>query len=81
MARFRRPETAFWRHVQAPLWTQVKRWKFSQPYGMVHFEEVNFEGMASSVIVCGDALRPEGGRVQQAYQSGLDAAALITNTR
>jgi renalase len=60
----------------SPVWTQVKRWKFSQPHGMVHFEEVNFAGMSSSVIVCGDALRPEGGRVSQAYASGLEAADL-----
>ena len=60
----------------SPIWTQVKRWKFSQPHGMVHFEEVNFAGMSSSVIVCGDALRPEGGRVHQAYASGLEAATL-----
>lgn len=60
----------------APIWHQVKRWKFT-PYGMVHFEEVNYQGMSSSVIICGDALRPENGRVHQAYESGLDAARLV----
>lgn len=69
-------KTLFGETYATPLWNQVKRWKYSQPYGKVHFEEVNFAGMASSVIVCGDALRPEGGRVPQAYSSGLEAAAL-----
>ncbi len=70
-------KTLFGDTYTQPLWTQTKRWKYSQPYGMVHFEEVNFAGMSSSVIMCGDALRPEGGRVPQAYMSGLQAAALV----
>ncbi len=69
-------QTLFGNAYTAPLWSQVKRWKFAQPHGMVRFEEVNFSGMASSVLVCGDALRPEGGRVHQAYESGLEAAKL-----
>lgn len=69
-------QTLFGNAYISPLWSQLKRWKFAQPYGMVHFEEVNFPGMSSSVLVCGDALRPEGGRVHQAYASGLQAAEL-----
>lgn len=60
----------------SPLWFQIKRWKFAQPHGMVHFEEVNFPGMSSSVLICGDALRPENGRVHHAYASGQEAAEL-----
>jgi hypothetical protein len=57
-----------------PTWAQVKRWRYSQPRGMVYFAEVNWPEMSSSLILCGDAMRPEGGRVHQAYASGLEAA-------
>jgi predicted NAD/FAD-dependent oxidoreductase len=60
-----------------PTWAQVKRWKYSQPNGMVYFFEVNWPEMSSSVIISGDALRPENGRVHQAYASGLEAAAFV----
>jgi renalase len=63
-----------------PDWAQVKRWKYSQPHGMVHFFEVNWPEMSSSVVICGDALRPENGRVHQAYASGLEAAAFVLPT-
>lgn len=69
-------QTLFGNAYVSPLWSQLKRWKYAQPHGMVRFEEVNFPGMSSSVLVCGDALRPEGGRVHQAYASGLEAAEL-----
>ncbi len=69
-------QTLFGSAYATPFWSQVKRWKFAQPHGMVRFEEVNFSGMASSVLICGDGLRPEGGRVHQAYASGLEAAQL-----
>lgn len=58
----------------SPLWWQVKRWKYSQPRGTISFAEANPVEAASRVIVCGDALRPENGRVHQAYASGLEAA-------
>lgn len=55
-----------------PLWSQVKRWRYAQPMGMVSFEEVNPQD--TRTVVCGDALRPENGRVHQAYLSGIAAA-------
>lgn len=55
-----------------PLWSQVKRWRYSQPRSMADFATVNPPG--SRVLVCGDALRPENGRIHQAYASGLEAA-------
>ncbi len=58
-----------------PAWSQVKRWRYSQPRGMADFNVANPPG--ASVVVCGDALRPENGRVYQAYESGLEAAARL----
>ena len=58
-----------------PLWHGVKRWRYSQPHGMVSFETVNAE--SGRILVCGDALRPENGRVHQAYESGLEAASRL----
>lgn len=55
-----------------PAWSQVKRWLYSQPKSMVAFAEVNPSG--SGVVVCGDGLRPERGRVHQAFASGQEAA-------
>jgi predicted NAD/FAD-dependent oxidoreductase len=57
-----------------PLWAQVKRWRYSQPRGTVGFVEVNPPDSPSSILVCGDALQPGNGRIQQAYASGLEAA-------
>ncbi len=62
---------------EQPTWAQVKRWKYSQPRGTVRFEEVNAAEYESPIIVCGDALRPENGRIHQAYASGLEAAETI----
>ena len=56
-------------------WAQVKRWRYSQPRGMTAFDAANSE--SSPVIVCGDGLRPENGRVVQAYASGLEAARFV----
>ncbi len=56
----------------APLWQELKRWRFSQPYGSVSFEEANAH--PGRVLVCGDALRPGNGRVHEAYESGIEAA-------
>lgn len=54
---------------------EVKRWRYSQPIGMVAFSTVN--PAPSLVVVAGDALRPDNGRVHQAYESGLEAAAFL----
>ena len=58
--------------AQSPLFSQVKRWRFSQPVGMIEFNTVNSK--TSRLIVAGDALRPGNGRVHEAYESGLEAA-------
>jgi renalase len=60
-----------------PAWMQVKRWRYSQPRGMTDFDTVNPAGTGSRIVVCGDALRPENGRVYQAYSSGLEAAKFL----
>jgi renalase len=61
-----------------PVWHQVKRWRYSHPNGMVDFMAVNSAPAADSrLVVCGDALRPENGRVYQAYSSGLEAAEFL----
>ncbi len=58
---------------QSPDWYQVKRWRYSQPIGMVHFEEANPAGNEGNLLVCGDGLRPNGGKIHEAYLSGVDA--------
>jgi renalase len=58
-----------------PSWQQIKRWRYSQPQGMAEFRAVN--PTPSRLVVCGDALRPENGRVYQAYSSGLEAAEYL----
>lgn len=60
-----------------PHWQQVKRWRYSQPRGMTGFDTVNPISSDSRIVVCGDALRPENGRVYQAYSSGLEAAEFL----
>lgn len=67
----------FGKVYEEPVWAQVKRWKYSQPRGTIRFEEVNAAEHESPIIVCGDALRPENGRIHQAYASGLEAAEAI----
>lgn len=57
---------------QTPQWAQMKRWRYSQPRGMADFRAVNPE--PGPVLVCGDGLSPDNGRVHQAYASGLKAA-------
>ncbi|MBS1717237.1 MAG: FAD-dependent oxidoreductase [Armatimonadetes bacterium] len=56
-----------------PTVKEVKRWKYSQPEGLASFESVNKPG--SKVVIAGDGLL--GGRVEQAYQSGLRAAQIL----
>ena len=60
----------------SPTFSQVKRWRYSQPIGMVAFSAVN--PASSRIVVAGDALRPDNGRIHQAYESGLEAAALLS---
>ena len=69
----------FGKQYDTPLWAQVKRWRYSQPRGMTNFDAANSE--ASPVIVCGDGLRPENGRVYQAYAGGLEAARFVMQQR
>jgi renalase len=61
-----------------PQWSQVKRWRYSQPDTTLAFEIVN--SPASRLILCGDALRPDKGRVHQAFASGLQAAGILTHS-
>jgi renalase len=52
---------------------EVYRWRYSQPRNTVDFETVNPPG--TRVLICGDATAR--GRVTDAYDSGLKAAARI----
>lgn len=74
-ATLREMESVFGNDYARPAWWEVKRWLFSQPKNGVSFAEVNVSG--SRIIVCGDGLRPERGRVHQAFDSGLEAAELL----
>lgn len=67
--------TVFGSDYACPAWWQVKRWLYSQPTNMVAFAEVNPNG--SRVVVCGDGLRPDRGRVHQAFASGQEAAEFL----
>ena len=60
-----------------PEWAQAKRWRYSQPRGMADFAAVNPE--PGPALICGDALRPNNGRVHEAYASGLEAARFALN--
>ncbi|HLH79773.1 MAG TPA: FAD-dependent oxidoreductase [Chthonomonas sp.] len=62
---------------ERPLWTQVKRWRYSQPRGMMPFEMINPPAVDSLIYVAGDGTRPEGGRIHQAYLSGVETAEAI----
>ena len=65
----------FGTNYAVPAWSQVKRWLYSQPTGMVPFAEIN--PASSRFVVCGDALRPGNGRVQEAFASGQEGANSI----
>jgi hypothetical protein len=52
----------------------VKRWKYSQPDSVALFESVNEPN--SRLVVSGDGV--VAGRIENAYDSGLKAAALLT---
>ncbi len=60
-----------WRKPDVSL---VKRWKYSQPDSVALFETVN--DPRSRVIISGDGVL--AGRVENAYDSGLKAAALLS---
>lgn len=70
-------QTLFGSLYDRPAWAQVKKWRYSQPRARVWFEEASFQGMNSLVYLAGDGLRPGGGRIQEAYLSGKEAAAAI----
>ncbi len=58
---------------RSPDWYQVKRWRYSQPVGMVYFDDANPAGSEGALLVCGDGLRPNGGKIHEAYLSGIEA--------
>lgn len=58
---------------QAALQHEVYRWRYSQPRNTIDFDAVNPPG--ARVLVCGDATAR--GRVPDAYDSGLKAAARV----
>ena len=58
-----------------PAWSQVKRWRYSQPRGHADFAEAN--ASKGRIVVCGDGLRPGNGRIQEAYLSGIEAAEAV----
>lgn len=57
----------------SPQWSAVTRWRHSQPRNTIDFGAVNPPG--ARVLVCGDGTAR--GRVPDAYDSGLKAAAQI----
>ena len=57
----------------APVATDVMRWKYSQPESLAMFETVNTPG--NRIVIAGDALA--GGRIEDAYESGLLASKHI----
>lgn len=54
----------------APVWAQVKRWRYSRPRSTVAFAALNPAG--SRLMVCGDATTDDG--VEAVYASGIAAA-------
>lgn len=59
---------------QNPIWAGIKRWRYSQPRSWVPFDAINPPAVDSRIYVAGDGTRPEGGRIHQAYYSGLEVA-------
>lgn len=57
----------------APVISDVKRWKYSQPEGIAAFDSVNRPG--STLMIASDGLL--GGRTEQAFESGVRAARLL----
>lgn len=58
---------------QKPIAVDTKRWKYSQPETVAVFETVNRNH--NGVILAGDGL--SAGRVERAFESGLQAARLL----
>jgi len=61
---------------QNPVVTDLKRWRYSQPETTVSFESVNRKG--SKLLVASDGLI--GGRIENAYDAGLQAAEWLLET-
>lgn len=59
---------------KTPEVSEVKRWKYSQPDSVALFETVNDPD--AKLIISGDGV--VAGRLENAYDSGLKAAALLT---
>jgi renalase len=60
-----------------PAVADVVRWKYSQPDSTAFFDSVNPPG--SKVVLAGDGV--VGGRVEQAFESGVRAARLLMEKR
>jgi len=60
----------------SPVVTDLKRWRYSQPETTVSFESINRKG--SKVLVASDGLI--GGRIENAYDAGLQAAQWLMET-
>ncbi|MFN3961783.1 MAG: NAD(P)/FAD-dependent oxidoreductase [Fimbriimonadaceae bacterium] len=56
-----------------PVASDVKRWRYSQPEATIAYETLN--PRLTDLYVCGDGTR--GGRLEFAYESGLQAAASV----
>ncbi len=56
-----------------PVVQDVKRWKYSQPDSVAMFDAVNEPG--TRMVIAGDGLT--GGRVENAFESGVKAARLL----
>ncbi len=54
----------------SPVSTEVMKWKYSQPESLAMFDTVNTPG--SRIVIAGDALA--GGRIEDAFESGLRAS-------
>jgi predicted NAD/FAD-dependent oxidoreductase len=57
----------------SPVASDVKRWRYSQPEATIAYETLN--PRLTDLYVCGDGTR--GGRLEFAYESGLQAAASV----
>lgn len=58
---------------RVPVVSDVMRWKFAQPESPGQFSEAN--PLGDRLILAGDGLR--GGRIEEAYESGREAAARL----
>ncbi len=64
---------AFGNDWKSPEVFRVKRWKYSQPDSVALFESVN--DPSSRLVISGDGVL--AGRIENAYDSGMKAAALL----